>query len=357
VSFADFLQQRDGPRADEVRLDLRGIALGNAWIDPYHQYDVSRYAHARGLITEGQVHSLRHAERACQRKLDAKQWYSKQCWDLLDTVIDDSGQKGRARVSMYDSRNFPKSASDFPPGHLDIERYMSTKAVRDALHANRGSPGGGSVPSKFKECTDPPYMALQHQDGLGVMRELARVLEKGEVDVLFYNGQYDVICNHLSSEKALGMLEWSGSKKYRAAPHTVWWSDTRKGGGPAGYAKASGPLTLLLVNDAGHMVPLDLPEIALEMVSRLISRRGFADQQQKIPDDGKGGAIASDCSRAEPEARALGEAGPSNATDNDDDLADAAPQGLSTSDEILWLRAENLRLRQALEVQVDSTGQ
>ena len=134
MSFADFLQQRDGPRADEVRLDLRGIALGNAWIDPYHQYDVSRYAHARGLITEGQVHSLRHAERACQRKLDAKQWYSKQCWDLLDTVIDDSGQKGRARVSMYDSRNFPKSASDFPPGHLDIERYMSTKAVRDALH-------------------------------------------------------------------------------------------------------------------------------------------------------------------------------------------------------------------------------
>ena len=62
MSFADFLQQRDGPRADEVRLDLRGIALGNAWIDPYHQYDVSRYAHARGLITEGQVHSLRHAE-------------------------------------------------------------------------------------------------------------------------------------------------------------------------------------------------------------------------------------------------------------------------------------------------------
>ena len=50
-----------------------------------------------------------------------------------------------------------------------------------------------------------------------------------------------------------------------------------------------------------------------------------------------------------------------DATDNDDDLADAAPQGLSTSDEILWLRAENLRLRQALEVQVDSavdsTGQ
>ena len=139
---------------------------------------------------------------------------------------------------MYDSRNFPKSSASFPPGHEDVEHYLNTKAVRDALHVG-ASAGGGQVAPKFKECADPPYNALQHQDGLGVTKELARILDDATVDVMFYNGQYDIICNHLGSEKALGLLEWKGAVAYRNAPHTIWWSDA-KAGGPAGYAKSSG---------------------------------------------------------------------------------------------------------------------
>ena len=63
------------------------------------------------------------------------------------------------------------------------------------------------------------------------------------------------------------------------------------------HARAAGKLTLLLVNDAGHMVPMDLPEVALDMMHRVVAGRGFADQKQKIADEGHS-ALASDCSRA-----------------------------------------------------------
>ena len=50
-----------------------------------------------------------------------------------------------------------------------------------ALHATK-------CPLVFKECTDPPYNALKHQDGLGVTREVAFLLEN-KVKMLFFNGQ------------------------------------------------------------------------------------------------------------------------------------------------------------------------
>jgi hypothetical protein len=40
-----------------VRID--GLAIGNGWIDPFHQYDVSDYMHGQGLISDGQRHTMK----------------------------------------------------------------------------------------------------------------------------------------------------------------------------------------------------------------------------------------------------------------------------------------------------------
>ena len=73
--------------------------------------------------------------------------------------------------SRYDVRSYAKSSSAFPPNHDRVERYLNSKAVRAALHASKCS-------IAFKECTDPPYNALKHQDGLGVTKEVAFLLDR-----------------------------------------------------------------------------------------------------------------------------------------------------------------------------------
>lgn len=102
----------------------------------------------------------------------------------------------------------------------------------------------------YKECTDPPYNALAHQDGLPSTAELIFVLEhaaepwqpevkvtisttiavtdhcpsSGQVRVLLYSGQFDVICNHLGTEKLLAKLDWAG----RQVPHAQMIDHTLK---------------------------------------------------------------------------------------------------------------------------------
>ena len=89
------------------------------------------------------------------------------------------------KVLFYDVRQYAKSASSFPPHHDRVEIYLNRKEVRQALHATR-------TPHVFKECTDPPYNALKHQDGLGVTKELVALLNR-QVPLLFFNGVYDMI--------------------------------------------------------------------------------------------------------------------------------------------------------------------
>lgn len=62
-------------------------------------------------------------------------------------------------------------------------------------------------------------------------------------------------------------LKWSGQNEFSAADEHDW-----KGHGLARSAKG---LTFLQVYDAGHMVPTDQPEVALDMISHFLSGGTF----------------------------------------------------------------------------------
>jgi hypothetical protein len=92
------------------------------------------------------------------------------------------------------------------------------------------------------------------------------------VRVLIYSGQYDMVCHHLGTENMLQVLEWSGRSDWARAETAVW----AVGKQPAGYAKTHKNLQTLLVLDSGHMVPMDQPARALDMLSRFLANTPFA---------------------------------------------------------------------------------
>ena len=51
---------------------------------------------------------------------------------------------------------------------------------------------------------------------------------------------------------------------------------------PAGYIHSHKNLQFLLVLDCGHMVPMDQPKIALDMITRFVEKQSFSAGESKI---------------------------------------------------------------------------
>jgi carboxypeptidase D len=133
---------------------------------------------------------------------------------------------------MYDTRKFPQSSRSFPPGHEELERFLNRKDVQIAIHAkNSKSQPNNNI--KYIECADPPYNALSHQDGKGVVDELAHIVSNTQLRVLVFAGQYDLICNHVNLEIALDSLPWSGQSQWQYAVPGPWVVNKK----PRGYSR------------------------------------------------------------------------------------------------------------------------
>lgn len=82
-------------------------------------------------------------------------------------------------------------------GLLDRHIY---KQVLEAIHAT------ASIDAKqtYQECTDPPYHALSGNGGKGVVDDVVAILEHpSNVRLLFSNGVFDIVCNHVGNERFL----------------------------------------------------------------------------------------------------------------------------------------------------------
>jgi carboxypeptidase D len=245
-----------------IHMNIAGLAIGNGWIDPYNQYDVSDFMHSLGIISLGQKFHLKQREKNCQGLIRKGTFRSNICLSLLDDVLASTGTSATGKLTMYDARLSQRAAS-YPPGHEEVESYLNKKEVRAALHV--------MAPQKYQECTDPPYFALAHQDAKGVTAELAYVLNL-EIPVLLYSGQFDIICNHLGTEKMLNKLLWNGRADWLRSTTGVWAVDNN----PSGFVRKAKNLIYLIVTNAGHMVPLSKPAESLDMIERFVNKKPFA---------------------------------------------------------------------------------
>ena len=281
-SIVSHIMKKNKEKPDFPSINVKGMMIGNGWIDPVHQYGVSDFAHGHGLITSREKFKLKDMEMRCADLLKKGKYNTKICFDLLDDVVAASGLSSSTRVNMYDVRQLTRSPNPFPPNHELIEAYMNRKDVRLALHSENSK-------QIFKECADPPYFALQHQDGKSIIPELTHLLDMG-LDTLFFSGQYDMICNHMGSEKALDNMNWSGHEEWLKVRTSMWTVD----GKTAGYMRELRNLKFLVVLNAGHMVPLDEPKVSLDLVSRFLNKKSFNSGFSKLK------LLASDPSACEP---------------------------------------------------------
>jgi hypothetical protein len=214
------------------------------------------------------------------------------CFELLDQIVDQShGKTAGTKVSQYDIRQQESKygARTFPPGHKDVEAYLGgfpvspgqpamktdLSQVLAAIHATPSRDAG----QKYQECTDPPYNALAHQDGLGVVPDVMVLLDN-HVRLLFFNGIMDLICNHVGNEIWLENVEWARRNEWIVSPRYAWQSSINNK--VAGFMKEYENLYFLKLLDSGHMVPLDVPDVALDMMRLFMYNKSFDTSKQEL---------------------------------------------------------------------------
>ncbi|KAH9624815.1 hypothetical protein KSS87_018131 [Heliosperma pusillum] len=254
-AFAARLHQ--GKKAEEdIHINLKGFAIGNGLTDPAVQYAAyPDYALEMGLIKKSSYNLIKKMVPLCELSVKlcgtdgtlsctASFFLCNTIFGSIKLLIGDA--------NYYDVRKkcVGKLCYDFS----SMEKFLNQASVRTAL-------GVGDI--DFVSCSTTVYAAML-VDWMRNLEVGIPALLQDDIKLLVYAGEYDLICNWLGNSRWVHAMKWSGQTDFVASPEVPFEVD----GSQAGILKSHGPLSFLKVHDAGHMVPMDQPKAALEMLKR-----------------------------------------------------------------------------------------
>lgn len=255
VSYA-IHQNNPGAR---VKINLKGLAIGNGLIDPVNQMVYSEFLYQHGLIDEHGKRLFKEQEDLARDRIAIHDY--KAAYDAMTRMMITTPSLYSELTEMRNIYNvvWNRNPIPFEGGYWD--RYVQGPVARAALHVGR----------RQWSSVDAVYERMKYDIPLSVAPWLSELLDAGLYRVLLYSGQLDVIVPYRGTVNVARALRWSGAERFGNATRTAWYPV----GDVAGFATTYGPLTVLLVRNAGHMVPYDQPAWAHDMINRFTSGKPF----------------------------------------------------------------------------------
>ena len=236
-------------------INLQGVAIGNGWVSPQSIYkSYLDYASLNQLFQfPADYDTLYPYVTACQKIMFLNSPFIKSgavnfCGFIFDYIIVDQ-ITGDLRFNYYDVK-LPCDVD----GCYDLsaeQAFLDSPEVKNAI----------GVDKLYVDCVDDVYQTLTRMDWLEDTAPLLVPLLENNIKVLAYNGDLDFICNYISGEYWTGNLTWSGQDQFNAANFTEMGY---------GSSKKYKNFEYLRFYNAGHMVPMDQPAGALQMLNNFM---------------------------------------------------------------------------------------
>ncbi|EGO03578.1 hypothetical protein SERLA73DRAFT_175099 [Serpula lacrymans var. lacrymans S7.3] len=268
------------PTPGLIKVNLESIIMGNGITDSYVQF-----ASIPEYLCEGpypifsdpdgpECTALRSKVPTCQRLIKACYDYNNRltcvpaalyCNSQLYAPIQQSG------LNPYDARRKCDRETDGPLCYKQmgwIETWMNDPEVKAALGVN--------PQRSFESCNMAVNQAFLFQ-GDGVRNTVSLIPEmiNDGIRLLVYAGNADMMCNYMGNEAWVSQLDTVFLDEFTSSPAENWVTmasgkvaGTVRSAGGAGFG--AGNITFVTVHDAGHMVPYDQPEAALDLITRWI---------------------------------------------------------------------------------------
>ncbi|KAL9187053.1 hypothetical protein ACHAXT_010773 [Thalassiosira profunda] len=251
-------------------LNLKGLAVGNGLTDPEEQYKwyaemAFKNSHGMEVINEDTYNMMKKSEPMCTKGIH-------QCNSGDGMLNSFACQAAFAYCNM--ALTTPYRATGLNPYDITkecganplcydfshIETFMNADATKKALHVDEHNP-------TWQTCNMMINLSF-HVDWMKNFAPYVADLLNDGIPALIYAGDVDFVCNYLGNRAWTLNLDWDHKAEFQAAEEKDWNS----GGG---LARTANGLTFLQVYDAGHMVPSDQPEHALQMITQFLNGEAF----------------------------------------------------------------------------------
>eukprot|EP00608_Synchroma_pusillum_P004490 CAMPEP_0198421938 /NCGR_PEP_ID=MMETSP1452-20131203/1990_1 /TAXON_ID=1181717 /ORGANISM="Synchroma pusillum, Strain CCMP3072" /LENGTH=455 /DNA_ID=CAMNT_0044142183 /DNA_START=62 /DNA_END=1429 /DNA_ORIENTATION=+ len=246
----------------DVTINLAGVGVGNGLTNPtiqYAYYAQMAYNNSYGIqtISESEYEDMVAAIEPCQAKSEACQQDTSKCEEAYN-FCNDAMQTAYSRsgLNVYDITKYCEGSLCYNLTMVDT--FMDKDSTRAALNVNSKS-------AKWQECSNLVYAFMESDMMQEQQQRLIPLLESG-IPVTIYAGDKDFICNWYGNRAWTEALEWSGKEAFNAAAVNPLMLDDAE----VGQIKTSGGFTFVRVYEAGHMVPMDQPAVALYLLDSII---------------------------------------------------------------------------------------
>eukprot|EP01063_Lacrimia_lanifica_P013415 TRINITY_DN2005_c0_g2_i5.p1 TRINITY_DN2005_c0_g2~~TRINITY_DN2005_c0_g2_i5.p1 ORF type:complete len:450 (+),score=220.19 TRINITY_DN2005_c0_g2_i5:49-1398(+) len=258
----------EGANAGEgIKINLAGLGVGNGLTDPQIQYKYypemvynwSIEVQGKPVISEAEYSQwvdwvpgcIASIKKCNDEKTDSACDRSK---DLCNNEFLAAYQ--RTGLNTYD---ITKPCDPLPLCYdfSAVNTYMNLQSTQEQI----------GVSKEWETCNyqvNGDFSA----DWMHNYQQVVPPMLEGGVRVLIYSGDLDFVCNWLGNKAWSQALPWSGHAAFNAAADNDW----NNGAGKLRTAKG---FSFMQVHKAGHMVPFDVPEAALQMVKDFVVDKKF----------------------------------------------------------------------------------
>eukprot|EP00747_Dinoflagellata_sp_TGD_P064183 gnl/TRDRNA2_/TRDRNA2_153779_c0_seq1.p1 gnl/TRDRNA2_/TRDRNA2_153779_c0~~gnl/TRDRNA2_/TRDRNA2_153779_c0_seq1.p1 ORF type:complete len:316 (-),score=59.02 gnl/TRDRNA2_/TRDRNA2_153779_c0_seq1:458-1405(-) len=139
-----------------------------------------------------------------------------------------------------------------------LDKYLNSVEVQKAL----------GVTKQWHGCNKVVNLGFARDWMHNYEIDLPYLLADG-IRVMVYAGDVDYICNWLGNKRWTLEMEWPHKQAYNMASDNAYLLKGKK----VGRIRTANNLSFVQIYHAGHMVPTDQPEVALDMVNKFLMNK------------------------------------------------------------------------------------
>ncbi|CAH1988590.1 unnamed protein product [Acanthoscelides obtectus] len=248
---------KNNPTAPK-KINLKGLAIGNGYIDPLYQKGYAQYLYQVGLVDLNTSRVIKKCEdKAVKYITEQKYLDAANAFEEVQEIMNIAN----GNISFYNYLEVTDPDSEIP---MDI--YLNKPETRQAIHVGNVTFGSKKAYANLFEDM-PKSMSPWFVEAVNNYR------------VLLYTGQLDICVAYPLTLNLLKNIEFNDIGGYRKAHRKIW----NVGKEIAGYSKTYGNFTEVLVRNAGHMVPTDQPKWAENMITSFTRNTDIGRNRQYSP--------------------------------------------------------------------------
>jgi len=234
---------------ETVPMNLVGLGIGDPWTDPLNQIGYYDYfAYSAGLV--GPWSRIRLTTMQNQAFMSILNGNYPNASDTFDNCTEYIKNCSRG-VSEYNFREYNKDYDGDTPAWLNHENTKKLFNVPKQLN--------------YTSCNQDIYKKFRND----ISRSYAPQLQMlaGKIKILIYNGQDDIIVNTPGVINMINNLDLPFEHDIRTVKKHMW----KEMNHVAGWVQTKGNFYFAVAYGAGHMVPIDKPREAKDMLDHFMN--------------------------------------------------------------------------------------